>query len=123
MEVDMVTLSKLTPVKWAEYIKEGQCFRYWKTGHAQNCHTSFPPQNQSNTPHPQNLRTIETSTPKFEPSKNPFTPAPHLALDEYVNMLKTSGKSKLDILKVLTTRYKGPSKEIAEISTPRALDL
>ena len=44
------------------------------------------------------------------------------ALDEYVNSLKTSGKSESNILDVLTTCFEEPAEEIAEISTPRALD-
>ena len=47
---------------------------------------------------------------------------PHCALDEYVNMLKTSGKSEANILEVLTTCYEEPSEEISEISTSGALD-
>ena len=91
-------------------------------GHnAQNCHTSFPPRDSPTPSHPQHVRTTETTT-QSKPSKNPFTPAPRSALDEYVNSLKTSGKSKLDILEVLTTCYEEPSEEIAVISTPGALD-
>ena len=33
MDVDTISLSKLTPVERAKCIKEGQCFRYRKTGH------------------------------------------------------------------------------------------
>ena len=57
-----------------------------------------------------------------EPSKNPFAPTPKSALDEYVNSLKTSGKSESNILNVLTTCFEEPREEIAEISTPRAMD-
>ena len=70
-------------------------------------------------PSPHQIRTTQTQA---EPSKNPFTPAPKSALDEYVNSLKTLGKSKSNILDVLTTCFEEPVEEIAKISTPRALD-
>ena len=49
-------------------------------------------------------------------------PTPKSALNEYVNSLKTSGKSESNILDVLTTCFEEPAEEIAEISTPGALD-
>ena len=49
-------------------------------------------------------------------------PPPCSALDEYVNLLKTSGKSESNILEVLTTCFEEPTEEIAEISTPGAVD-
>ena len=120
MDVDVVTLSKLTPVERAKCIKEGQCFRCRKTGHnALNCHTTSPSQGSSSFPCPQQIRVTHTQS---EPSKNPFTPPPHSALDEYVNLLKTSGKSETNILEVLTTCFKEPTEEIAEIFTPGAMD-
>ena len=70
-------------------------------------------------PHPHQIRTAQT---KAEPSKNPFTPAPKSALNEYVNSLKTLGKSESNILDVLTTCFEEPTEEIAEIFTPGALD-
>ena len=85
----------------------------------QNCRTSPTPQTSSSSPHPQQIRTTHTQP---ELSRNPFTPVPHSALEEYVNSLKTSGKSKSDILAVLTTCYEEPAEEIAEISTPGAVD-
>ena len=121
MGVGAITLSKLTPVKLAKCIKEGQCFRCRKTGHnTRNCHTSSHSQSSPSPSHPQHVRTTNTQP---EPSRNRFTPALHSALNEYVNLLKTPEKSELDILEVLTTCYKEPSEEIMEISTPGALDL
>ena len=120
MDVDPVTLSQLTPVEQDKCMKEGRCFRCRKTGHnAQNCRTSSPSQGSSSLPHPQHIRVIHTQP---EPSKNPFTPPPHSAHDEYVNSLKTSGKSESNILEVLTTCFEEPTKEITEISTPGAMD-
>ena len=120
MDVDAVTLSKLTPVEQAKCIKEGWCFRCRKTGHnARNCHTSSPSQSSPSPSCPQHIRTTNTQP---EPSRNSFTPAPCSALNEYIKLLKTSGKSESDILEVLTTCYEEPSEEIAKISTPGALD-
>ena len=120
MDVDAITLSKLTPVKRAKCIKEGQCFRCRKTGcNARNCHTSSPSQGSPSLSHLQQIRVTHTQP---EPSRNPFTPPPCSALDEYVNSLKTSGKSESNILEVLTTCFKEPTEEIAEISTPGAMD-
>ena len=119
MEVDTISLSKLTPVEHAKCIKEGRCFQCRKPGHnAQNCHSgTLSPSLPS--PHPHQIRTTQIWV---EPSKNPFTPAPKTALDEYVNSLKTSGKSESNILDVLTTCFEEPTEEIAEISTPRTMD-
>ena len=120
MDIDAVSLFKLTPVERAKCMKEGRCFRCRKPGHnARNCcsssGTSFP----STVPRPHQIRTTQTLA---EPSKNLFTPAPKSALDESINLLKTLGKSESNILDVLTTCFKEPVEEIAEISTPGALD-
>ena len=61
MDVDAITLSKLTPVKLAKCIKEGRCFRCRKAGHnAQNCHTSSPSQSSPSLPCPQQIRVTHT---------------------------------------------------------------
>ena len=73
----------------------------------------------STSPHPHQVRTTLTQA---KPSKNPFISAPKSALNEYVNSLKTSGKSESNILDVLTTCFEEPVEEIAGISTPGALD-
>ena len=89
-------------------------------GHnAQNCRTSSP---SLGLPSLSCLQQIRVTHTQPEPSRNLFTPPPHFTLDEYVNSLKTSGKSKSNILKVLTTCFKEPTEEIAEISTPGAMD-
>ena len=115
MDIDNVTLSKLTPTECAKCIREGHCFHSRKTGHnATTCHTPHP---SSSTPtRPQNICTTETApTP---PPKNTPTPLTHSKLDEYVNSLKTSGKSDDDIFSVLKICYEEPSEELAEVFTP-----
>ena len=121
MDIDTISLSKLTPVERAKCMKEGRCFRCRKPRHnARNCRSSSGASSPSPTvPHPHQIRTTLTQA---KPSKNPFTTTPKSALDEYVNSLKTSGKSESNILDVLTTCFEEPAKEIAEISTPGALD-
>ena len=97
MDIDAITLTKLTPVEQAKCIKEGRCFRCRNPGHnARNCRTS-PTSLRSTTPstpspHPHQIRVTQTQA---EPSKNLFTPAPKSALKEYINSLKTSGKSEI----------------------------
>ena len=121
MDVDAISLSKLTPVECTKCMKEGRCFRCRKPGHnARNCCSSsgtVPPSSTSSCPH--QIRTTQTQA---EPSKNPFKPTPKSALNEYVNSLKTLGKSESNILDILTTCFEEPAEEIAEISTPGALD-
>jgi hypothetical protein len=57
MDVDTVTLSKLTPTERAKCIREGRCFRCRKMGHnATNCNTS------------------QNSLSKFTPRPKPFAP-------------------------------------------------
>ena len=121
MDIDTVSLSKLTPVERTKGMKEGRCFRCRKPGHnARNCHSSSGTSSPSSTvPCSHQIRTTQTQA---KPSKNPFTTTPKSALDEYVNSLKTSGKSESNILNVLTTCFEEPAEEIAEISTPGALD-
>ena len=120
MDVDAVSLSKLILVERAKCMKEGRCFRCRKPGHnTRNCRSSGTSSPSPTVPHPHQIRTTQT---QVEPSKNPFTPAPKSALDEYINSLKTSGKNESNILDVLTTCFEEPAEEIAEISTPGALD-
>ena len=93
MDIDAVSLSKLTPVERAKCMKEERCFRCRKPGHnAQNCRSAGTSPPSSTAPCPHQIRTTQTQA---EPSKNPFTPAPKSALDEYVNLLKTLGKASL----------------------------
>jgi hypothetical protein len=70
MDVNTVTLSKLTPTERAKCIREGRCFHCRKTGHnTTNCNSS---RNSSSkfTPRPQTIRSTETQasspkTPRF----------------------------------------------------------
>ena len=72
MDMDAVTLSKLTPVEQAKCMKEGRCFRCRKTRHnTQNCCTSSPSQGSPSLPCPQQIRVTHTQP---EPSRNSFTP-------------------------------------------------
>ena len=64
----------------------------------------------------------ELLRPKPSPPRTHLHLLPSSALGEYINSLKTSGKSESNILDVLTTCFKEPAEEIAEISTPGALD-
>ena len=54
MDIDTISLTKLTPVERACCIREKLCFRCQKPGHSASQH------NQS-TPRPQNIRTTDTS--------------------------------------------------------------
>ena len=63
MDVDTISLAKLTPAEQARCIREKLCFRCRKPGHSASQH------NQS-TPHSQNIRTTNTS--------NPMNPMPQL---------------------------------------------
>ena len=54
MDVDTISLTKLTPVERARCIREKLCFRYQKPGHSASQY------NQS-TPRPQNVHTIDNS--------------------------------------------------------------
>ena len=114
MDIDNVTLSKLTPIKQAKSIREGCCFWCRKTGHnATTCHT---PHLSSSTNCPQNIHIMET-TPTPPPKDIP-TQSTCSKLNKYVNSLKTSSKSDDDIFSVLKICYKEPSEKLAEVFTP-----
>ena len=83
MEVDAITLSKLTPVKQAKCMKEGQCFRCQKLGHnAQNCCASFPP-NMSTPSHP-DMPGLQKLPPRS--LNHPRIPSPLLLTLPLMNM-------------------------------------
>jgi hypothetical protein len=109
MEVDSITLSKLTPAERAKCIREGRCFRCRDKGHnAPEC----PKLRKSfKTPaRPQNLRSAETA------SATPTSSSPSV-IETYVNSLKTQGKNEAEILQVLQMCYEEPKEEIACVST------
>ena len=75
MDVDAVSLSKLTPVERTKCMKEGRCFQCRKPGHnAQNCRSSSETSSPSSTvPHPHQIRTTQTQA---EPPRTRSHPPP-----------------------------------------------
>ena len=118
MDIDNISLSKLTPIKCAKCIREGRCFYCRKTGHnATTCQTPHPNNTSTITPHPQNICQTETT---FSSQEIPASPCSKL--DEYINSLKTSGKSNNEIFSTLKMCYEQPLEEIASIAlTPGIL--
>ena len=112
MDIDAISLSKLTPTERARCIKEGLCFHCRKKGHSANkCNNtrSIPTVTH---PCPQTIRSNETKTlPTPSPTK---TPSP---IEAYVNTLKTQGKNETEILQVLQMCYEEPKEEISVVST------
>ena len=109
MDVDAISLTKLTPVERACCIREKLCFRCQKPGHSASQH------NQS-TPHPQNICTTNTSKPTNpmpQPSINPTPPIS--AIEVYVQTLKTQGKDKAEVLQTLKLCYEDPLENIASV--------
>jgi hypothetical protein len=112
MDVDAVTLSKLTPTERAKYIKEGRCFRCRKTGHnATNCNPSRNPPSKF-TPRTQTIRSTEIQIPSTNSPTKTLSP-----IEAYINSLKTQGKNDNEILQVLQMCYEEPKEEIAHVST------
>jgi hypothetical protein len=112
MDVDAVTLSKLTPTERAKCIKEGRCFRCRKTGHnATNCNPSRNPPSRF-TPRPQTIRSTKTQVPSTSAPTKTLSP-----IEAYINSLKTQGKNDNEILQVLQMCYEEPKEEIAHVST------
>ena len=109
MDVDAISLTKLTPVEWAHCIREKLCFRCWKPGHSASQH------NQS-TPCPQNIRTTNTSKPMNptpQPNINPTPPVS--AIKAYVQTLKMQGKDEAEVLQTLKLCYEDLSENIASV--------
>jgi hypothetical protein len=114
MDVDTVTLSKLTPTERAKCIREGRCFHCRKTGHnATNCNSSRNPPSKF-TPCPQTIRSTETQSPSTKTPTPPKVPSP---IKAYINSLKTQGKNDAEILQVLQMCFEEPKEEIAHVST------
>jgi hypothetical protein len=113
MDVDTVTLSKLTPTERAKCIREGRCFRCRKTGHnATNCNSSRNSPSRF-TPRPQSIHSSETQVPSTSTSSPPKVLSP---IEAYINFLKTQGKNDDEILQVLQMCYEEPMEEIAHVS-------
>ena len=112
MDIDAISLSKLTPMERARCIKEGLCFRCRKKGHSTNKCNNTQNAPSGTYPRPQTIRSTETKTPTTpSPAK---TPSP---IEAYVNSLKTQGKNETEILQVLQMCYEEPKEEISVVST------
>jgi hypothetical protein len=108
MDVDTVTLSKLTPTERAKCIKEGRCFRCRKAGHnTTNCNSSRNSPSRF-TPCPKTIRSTETQAPSTSISPKTLSP-----IEAYINSLKTQDKNDDEILQVLQMCYEEPKEEIA----------
>ena len=112
MDIDAISLSKLTPTERARCIKEGLCFHCRKKGHSPNKCNNARSAPTGAYPRPQTIRSTETQVPTTTPHTK--TPSP---VEAYVNSLKTQGKNKTEILQVLQMCYEEPKEEISVIST------
>ena len=108
IDVDPISLTKLTPVERACCIREKLCFRCQKPGHSASQH------NQS-TPCLQNIHTTDTSKSTNLTSQsniNPISP-PVFAIEAYVQTLKTQGKDEAEVLQTLKLCYEDLPENIA----------
>ena len=112
MDIDAISLSKLTPTERARCIKEGLCFHCRKKGHSANKCNNTRSAPTGAYPCPQTICSTETKTPVASPP--PKTPSP---IEAYVNSLKTQGKNETEILQVLQMCYEEPKEEILVVST------
>ena len=112
MDIDAISLSKLTPMERARCIKEGLCFHCRKKGHSTNKCNNAQSAPIGTYSHPQTIRSTETKPPVSPPP--PKTPLP---IEAYVNSLKTQGKNETEILQVLQMCYEEPKEEISVVST------
>ncbi|KAF9223195.1 hypothetical protein BS17DRAFT_818074 [Gyrodon lividus] len=87
MDIDSV---RLTPVKWAEYMKKGLCFVCRKQGHRSTNHKNGRLPQKTSSPQPTPIKTVET------PTKTPSS------VEKFISELqKNSETEMLDVLKVL----------------------
>ena len=110
MDVDAISLTKLTPAERARCIRKKLCCRCQKPGHSASQH------NQS-TPHPQNVHTTDTSkstNPMPQSNINPTSP-PVSAIKAYIQTLKTQGKDKAKVLRTLKLCYEDPLENVASV--------
>ena len=112
MDIDAISLSKLTPTERARCIKEGLCFRCRKKGHSTNKCNNTRNAPTGAYPCPQTICSTETKPPVLSPP--PKTPSP---IEAYVNSLKSQGKNETEILQVLQMCYEEPKEEISVVST------
>ena len=109
MDVDTITLSKLTPTEKAKCIHEGKCFHCQHPGHnASQC-------KKDKDPCPQTIRTAETDPSSLTPP--PVDTKAPSSIDVFVNSLKTQRKNEAEILQVLQMCFEEPKEEIAVVST------
>ena len=112
MDIDAISLSKLTPTERARCIKEGLCFCCRKKGHSANKCSNTRNISTGTFPHPQTIHSTETKTPATtSPAKIP------LPIETYIDSLKTLGKNETEILQVLQMCYEEPKEEISVVST------
>ena len=112
MDINAISLSKLTPAEKARCIQEEPCFHCRKKGHNANKCNNARNTSIGTYPRPQTICSTETKTPT--------TPTPvktSLPIEAYVNFLKTQGKNEAEILQVLQMCYEEPREEISIIST------
>ena len=112
MDIDAISLSKLTPTERARCIKEGLCFHCRKKGHSANKCNNTRSAPTGAYLRPQTIRSTETKTPIMTPPTK--TPSP---IETYINSLKTQGKNETEILQVLQMCYDKPKEEVSVIST------
>ena len=112
MDIDTISLSKLTPMERARCIREGLCFHCRKKGHSSNNCNNIRNAPTGAYPHLQTICSTETKTPTTPPPAK--TPSP---IEAYVNSLKTQGKNEMEILQVLQMCYEEPKEEISVVST------
>ena len=109
MDIDAITLSKLTPTERAKCIREGKCFCCRCPGHnASQC-------KKDKDSHPQTIRAAETDSSSLTPP--PVNTKAPSSINIFVNSLKTQGKNEAEILQVLQMCFEEPKEEIAVVST------
>ena len=109
MDIDTLTLSKLSPTEHAKCIREARCFRCRLPGHnAVQCKRD---RNTTN-PCPQTIRSAETENPTPLATAKDTSP-----IKTFVNLLKTQAKTEAEILQVLQMCYEEPKEEISVVST------
>ncbi|KAF8546318.1 hypothetical protein OG21DRAFT_1491346 [Imleria badia] len=120
MDVDAITLTKLTPAEQARCIHENRCFCCRETGHSANqCRTK----NNPSSPRPQYVHTADTIVGPPATPPTPTPPATTSAINAYVRTLTTQGKSEAKVLQTLKMCYEEPVEEVAVTTTTDVSDL
>ena len=109
MDIDPITLSKLTPTEKARCICKGKCFRCRLPGHnTSQC-------KKDKNPHPQAIHWTKTDPSSL--ASSPVETKTTSPIDTFVNSWKNQGKDEAEILQVLQICFKEPKEEIAIVST------